>query len=166
MIDNLLSKKWTYIIMACLLVLFLREDKMILGMPVIINILLLVIPCLFMLCFIFFNKGNINLVEEGSKIIVISFFLFVFLKMGVNFYIKRYSREEDIVKISVPIDNFISGRLDLIYFYFNGKRYSLRYNNINHLNKREIVDKYNLELSYQKSIFSTYVITDYRVIPK
>lgn len=155
--------------MACLLAIFLREDKMILNMPVIISFVLLFIPFLILFCYSY-SKDNKSeefiIIGNLFNSSIMSFFIFIVLKMGVNFYVKKYSETQDMTTTTIPISNFISGRLDLIYFNFKEEEYSLRYTNSKHLKRNEIINNYNLKLEYSKSIFGTYVIKNYYIVDK
>ncbi|WP_139166073.1 hypothetical protein [Chryseobacterium jejuense] len=65
----------------------------------------------------------------------------------------------------LPVSNLTSGRQDLIYFEFEGEKYSLRYSNRD-LEKQDVINNYNIELSYSPSVFDTYVVKNYRIVHK
>ena len=171
MIENIFSKKWIFILMAILLVLFLKEDRIILNVTLILNI------CVFLLSlFIIFifqykynsvkkkkKKKNNNNIINITGIFILSFFIFIILKLSINFFIIKNSEKMLNEEIKLPIENFISGRTDLIYFNFNDKRYSLRYNNTDNLSREEIVNKHILHIIYSKSFFEIYVIKKYNI---
>lgn len=156
--------------MVFLLILFLREDRMILNFSTPWNILLFIVVLVFVLgfsyCYSFRNKIKYNFITDLLGSLVLSFFMFIILKMSVNFWIEERSKNKIIEKEVLFIDNFISGRSNLIYFYFKDKRYSLKYNNSYHLDREELINDYNIEIYYSKSILDTYVIKKYNIVAK
>ncbi|MCK8141815.1 hypothetical protein MW871_07895 [Flavobacterium sp. I-SCBP12n] len=169
MTEKIFSKKWIFILMAILLVLFLKEDKIILNVPLILNICVFVISLLIILIFQYKHnsvkkkKKNNNTIINIVGVFILSFFIFIILKLSINFCIIKSSEKMVNEEIKLPIDNFISGRTDLIYFNFNDKRYSLRYNNTDNLSREEIVNKHILHIIYSKSFFEIYVIKKYNI---
>lgn len=169
MIEKLLSKGWVLITMVLLLLVFLRQERLILNFPIILSILLYVIPFIFLGFFYWYKfrkrKSNNFLIVELLGIFLISFFLYIVLKTCVNFWIKESAESKQITKVLL-IDNFISGRSGMIYFYFKNQRYSLRYDNENHLSREELINNYSLSIDYSNSIFDTYVINKYYIVIK
>lgn len=167
-VKGLLSQKWFYIVMIGLLIIFIQNNKLILHMHFIINVLLFMIPFL-SIFFYLLLKGRKdktyslkeNLIDAGG----IAFFILFILKIMINFYIKSYSEDQKILIMRLPVSNLTSGRQDLIYFEFEGERYSLRYSNRD-LEKQDVINNYNIELSYSPSVFDTYVIKNYRIVHK
>lgn len=170
MIENVLSKKWIFLVMAFLLVVFLREDRLILNVPLFLNVSLFFLSfCLLLFCLYRFNlqkskkEKKSNLITDLLGCVILSFFVFILFKLAVNFYIEKSVKELSVKEIKLPIDNFISGRTDLVYFYFKDKTYSLRYNNTNNLSKKELIDNYVINIKYGESVFNTYVIKNYNI---
>lgn len=169
MIENIFSKKWIFIIMALLLVLFLREDRMILNVPLLLNILVFVFSFFIILIFLY----RYNSVQKGKKKnnmiidllggLILSFFVFIVIKLAINFYIVKSAEGTATEEIKLPIENFVSGRTDLVYFYFKDKRYSLRYSNTGRLSRKQIMDECTLHIVYSKSFCDTYVINRYNI---
>lgn len=155
--------------MALLLVLFLKEDRMILNVPLTLNVSVFVLSFGIVLIFLYRYNSNGKAKNKNNNIIdllgilILAFFIFILLKLAINYYTVKSAEEIVTEETKVPIDNFVSGRTDLLYFYFKDKRYSVRYNNTSHLSKKEIIDNYTLHIVYSKSIFDTYVIKKYSI---
>lgn len=171
MIENIFSKKWIFIIMALLLVLFLKEDRMILNVPLLLNVSVFLLSFGIILIFLYsYNSARKGKTKKKRNIIIdllgnliLAFFIFIILKLGMNYYIAKSAEKTAMKEIKVPIDNFVSGRTDLLYFYFKDKRYSVSYNNASYLSRKEIIEEHQLHIMYSKSIFDTYVIKKYSI---
>ena len=157
--------------MALLLVLFLREDRMILNVPLLLNIVVFFLSLSVLLVFLYrYNaagrgkeKKNSNTIIDLLGCLILSFFLFIILKLAINYYIVKIADKTVTEEVRLPIDNYVSGRTDLLYFYFKKKRYSLRYNNNSHLSRKEIIEQYALHVIYSKSFCDIYVINAYNI---
>lgn len=170
--DKLLSKKWIYIVAAIFTVYFLRKDQMILNLPSLWNFKLY---CATLFCIILFicyynfkNKLKSGRFTQFLVSIFISFFCFMILKTGINFYLVEKSKSQPVNKIVVDINHYKSrnkATSHWLNFSFKGKDYSLLYV-IRGLNREDIMKNYNLEISIRKSVLDTYVVEKYNIVKK
>ena len=162
------NKKIAYIIGAILLGFYVKEDDKILNFPFYVNILLY--TCILTILigyFYFFNrkKKEYNFITENLNSLVLALSLFFIIRLVAIFYIKEVA-DKDIIIARYPISNFISGRFNSVYFYFQNKRYSLGYRNSQQLLREDIINNYEIEIQYSHSVLNTYVIRKYKIVPK
>lgn len=117
--------------------------------------------------FYFFNrkKKEYNFITEILNSLVLALSLFFIIRLVAIFYIKEVA-DKDIIIARYPISNFISGRFNSVYFYFQNKRYSLGYRNSQQLLREDIINNYEIEIQYSHSVLNTYVIRKYKIVPK
>lgn len=180
MTEKILSKRWIYFVMAFVLIIFQRGYRLILNFPFVLNISLFLLCFLIMLVFLYqYNqkeKDKNNLTKKNHKIydkvdlfidllgcLIFAFFIFITIKVAVNFYLESTANDLPTQEIKLPIDNYISGRSDLLYYHFEDKGYSLGYSNPDHLTRKEIIEHYVLNIKYSKSILDMYVIKEYNI---
>ncbi|MFH6999631.1 hypothetical protein ACHRVZ_17035 [Flavobacterium sp. FlaQc-57] len=180
MTEKILSKRWIYFVMAFVLIIFQRGYRLILNFPFVLNISLFLLCFLIILVFLYqYNqkeKDKNNLTKKNHKIydkvdlfidllgcLIFAFFIFITIKVAVNFYLESTANDLPTQEIKLPIDNYISGRSDLLYYHFEDKGYSLGYSNPDHLTRKEIIEHYVLNIKYSKSILDMYVIKEYNI---
>lgn len=162
------NKRIYYIIGAIFFGFFIGEDRKVLNFPLYIDIVLYFSSFLVTFGYFYFSNRKykyFHLISELISSTIIAFIVFVVFKMGLLFVIEKMADKEFVIT-EIPISNFISGRSNVIYFHFENNRYSVGYQNEHHLERRDIIDNYNIQLSYSKSIFNTYIIRNYKVVPK
>ncbi|RUT67826.1 hypothetical protein D0817_24340 [Flavobacterium cupreum] len=148
-----------------------KKDRMILNVPLLLNVSFFLLSFGIILLFLYrYNAaGKENAKKKSNTIIdligslILAFFIFIILKLAINYYTVKSAEGLATEETKVPIDNYVSGRTDLLYFYFKDKRYSVRYNNRSHLSRKEIIGNYTLHIVYSKSVFDTYVIKNYNI---
>lgn len=158
-----INHKYFYILIALLLAFFWKEESLILNIPFHINSILCILSLCFSIIYFYFDREE----KIGRLItsIVISFILFIILKTAFIFFVK-HNTYDHIQVGKFPIDNFISGRTNMLYFRFKNKRYSIRYKNPNDITRENLMRDYELHLFYEKSFGEIYVIKEYKVVPK
>lgn len=183
MTEKILSKRWIYFVMAFVLIIFQRGYRLILNFPFVLNISLFLLCFLIMLVFLYqYNqkeKDKNTLTKKNHKVydkvdlfidllgcLIFAFFIFITIKVAVNFYLESTANDLPTQEIKLPIDNYISGRSDLLYYHFEDKGYSLGYSNPDHLTRKEIIEHYILNIKYSKSILDMYVIKEYNIETK
>ena len=162
------NKKVFYIVGAVLLGFYAGEDEKILNFPFRVNVLLYVGSLIITLGYFHFSnrkKAGYSFVMEFLSSLAIAFALFLMIRMGFLFYIKK-AADKDVSIMRCPVYNFISGRRNSVYFYFHNQRYSLGYRNNQQLDREDIIKNYEVKLEYSRSVLDTYVIRRYRITPK
>lgn len=179
MTEKILSKRWIYFVMAFVLIIFQRGYRLILDFPFVLNASLFLFSSLIMLVLLFqYNQKEKerNLTKKKQKVydkvdlfidllgcLVFAFFIFITIKVAINFYLESKANDLPTQEIKLPIDNYISGRSDLVYYHFENKAYSLGYSNPDHLKRKEIIEHYVLNIKYSKSVLDMYVIKEYSI---
>ena len=162
------NKKVFYIIGAVLLGFYAGEDEKILNFPFRVNVLLYASSLIITLGYFHFSnrkKAGYSFVMEFLSSLAIAFALFLMIRIGFLFYIKK-AADRDVSIMRCPVYNFVSGRRNSVYFYFHNQRYSLGYRNNQQLDREDIIKNYEVELEYSRSVLDTYVIWRYRITPK
>lgn len=170
MINKILKSKWIYFLLLIGIVLYLRDNQLILNPPKYIFWIL------FSLSFIILSvleiKDKIKITKSiwdyFFVMITVSFFsiyIALILKIPINEYI-IFKSQNEIFEKKCKISNYISGRSDRLLFYFDDKVYSVGFQNHNHLERKNIIDNYLLRVEYKRSIFNTYVVQEYELIKK
>lgn len=180
MTEKILSKRWIYFVMLFILIIFQRGYRLILDFPFVLNASLFLFSSLIMLVLLFqYNqkeKQKRNLTKKKQKVydkvdlfidllgcLIFAFFIFITIKVAINFYLESKANDLPTQEIKLPIDNYISGRSDLVYYHFENKGYSLGYSNPDHLKRKEIIEHYVLNIKYSKSVLDMYVIKEYSI---
>lgn len=170
MINKILKSKWIYFLLLIGIVLYLRENQLILNSPKYIFWVLFSIS--FIILFVLEIRDKIkikkNILDYFFVIITVSFFsiyMALILKIPINEYIIYKNQNEILVK-KCKISNYISGRSDRLLFYFDDKVYSVGFQNSNHLERKKIMANFLLRVEYKKSILNTYVVQEYELIKK
>ena len=162
------NKKVFYIIGAVLLGFYAGEDEKILNFPFHVNVMLYAGSLAVTLGYFYFSnrkKAGYSFVMEFLSSLAIAFALFLMIRIGFLFYIKK-AADKDMSITRCPVYNFISGRRNSVYFYFHNQRYSLGYRNHQQLDREDIIKNYEVELEYSRSVLDTYIIRRYRITPK
>ncbi|KAF2338840.1 hypothetical protein RB619_04485 [Flavobacterium sp. LHD-80] len=170
MINKILKSKWIYFLLLIGIVLYLRDNQLILNPPKYIFWIL------FSLSFIILSvleiKDKIKITKSiwdyFFVMITVSFFsiyIALILKIPINEYI-IFKSQNEIFEKKCKISNYISGRSDRLLFYFDDKVYSVGFQNHKHLERKNIIDNYLLRVEYKRSIFNTYVVQEYELIKK
>ncbi|MCC9065945.1 hypothetical protein [Flavobacterium piscisymbiosum] len=170
MINKILKSKWIYFLLLIGIVLYLRENQLILNSPKYIFWVLFSISFSTLFVLEIRNKIKIkkSILDYFFVIITVSFFsiyMALILKIPINEYIIYKSQSEILVK-KCKISNYISGRSDRLLFYFDDKVYSVGFQNSSHLERKKIIANFLLRVEYKKSILNTYVVQEYGLIKK
>ncbi|MDX6188092.1 hypothetical protein SGQ83_01925 [Flavobacterium sp. Fl-318] len=170
MINKILKSKWIYFLLALGIVLYLKDNQLILNPPKYIFWILFSMS--FLILFVLEIKSEAKskktILDYFLVVITVGFFsilLAVILKIPINQYI-IYKTDNEIFTEKCEVSNYISGRTDRLLFYFNKNKYSIGFQNSNHLKREDIIDNYLLKINYKKSILDTYVVEDYVLIKK
>lgn len=183
MTEKILSIRWVYIVMAFILFIFQIRYRFILNFPFVLNLSLFFFCYLIMLVFLYRYNHNqkenknskTNKLKKYQKndwlidlfgCLVLAFFIFMIIKTSFNFYLEIKADNSPTQEMKLPISNYISGRVDLLYYHFEDKSYTLGYSNPDQLKREEIIDHYVLNIEYSKSVLGMYVIKKYNVEPK
>lgn len=158
-IEKIISDKILYIVGAILLMLFTKEDSMILNFSIWISVILYLASLVISLVYFYSNK---EIIDKLISVIITNFILYVLLKFLFIFGIKQMAENKEIVG-KYPIENFISGRVSKLYFKFEGKKYGVGYSNKQELRREDMIKNYEILLFYNKSVLGTYVIRDYKI---
>lgn len=164
MLEKILSNKINYLFILSILLLFLSNNSLILNFPTFLNTLLIIFfyICIFSVSYLKNKKIKKNNTFLESS--VLTLFIYIVFRIIINFWIVEVSKSSKIETTILPIENFIAGRSNLVFFYFKDKRYSLRYNN--HLSKDELINHHKIKIYYSKSLIDTYVVKKYNIIAK
>lgn len=162
-IEKRINSKILYVVSAVLLMLFTKEDSLILNISIWISMIIYLVSLVISLVFSYFYSSDEEIIDRLFSIIITNFLLFVLLKYLFIFGIKQMAEDKEIVG-KYPIENFISGRVSKLYFRFNGKKYGVGYSNKEELRREEMIKNYEVLLFYNKSILGTYIIRDYKII--
>ncbi|STO11029.1 Uncharacterised protein [Flavobacterium hibernum] len=182
MTEKILSKRWIYFVMVFILIIFQRGYRLILNFPFVLNASLFLFSSLIMFILLFqYNqkekeKNKIKLTKKKQKVydkvdlfidllgcLILAFFIFITIKVAINFYLECKANDSPTQEIKLPIENYISGRSDLVYYHFEDKGYSLGYSNPDHLSRKNIIEHYILNIKYSKSVLDMYVIKEYNI---
>ena len=189
MIEKLLKKnKWIHFVLIVLIVLYVREGSLIMGIPPMVNFVILFISGIIALGILsyFSNRKKRNQALHFAKTkklpepkkknsiapiinflgaVFLSFMVYVVLKLVFNFAVISHAQRTHLVRAAVPIDTYFSGRHKSVTFHFEGKQYNIPFD-AKGISDDEIEKHYKLEFRYSRSYFNSAVIEDIGIIKK
>ncbi|WP_177766288.1 hypothetical protein [Flavobacterium sp. I3-2] len=169
LINKILKNKINYFIILISIILYIRQENRILDFPIFLNYTFFLI--LFFVLFFINNKHSKEIKRKSFlhqffnilALIVFAILFTTMLKIPLNFAIIKLTNGNQIERIC-QINNYFSGRMEKIYFIFDGKKQSIRFKNEKHLTREDIIKNYMIKLNYKNSIFGTKVIESYQLI--
>lgn len=171
LISKILKNKINYFIILIFIIFYMRQENRILSFP---NYLNYVIFGISFLVLFFLNKKYSTKNKKNnflyhifniSILIIFGIFLTAIIKIPLNYTILKSTFGNEIEEVC-KINNFISGRMEKIYFIFDGEKQSTAFKNENHLTRNNIVNNYMLKINYRNSILGTKVIENYELTKK
>lgn len=170
LIGRILKFKISYLIILFFIILYLRQENIIINFPNYLDYLI------FLIVFISFYMldSRLTAIKENDFVfklfnivvlIIFGFFFTAILKVPINTLIinSAYGKHKE---ENCKIDNFISGRFQKLYFEFNGKNESIPFKNEDHLSRENIIENYQIKINYRNSILGTQVIKNTELVRK
>ncbi|MGK4568805.1 hypothetical protein [Flavobacterium sp. 3HN19-14] len=189
MVENFLKKnKWFLIVLAILVGFYVRQETLILSMPLEVDFVTIAFAILSAIgIHLYFHykkkrnqalhfaklkrfpkpkkKNNIENILNFLSIIFVSFVLFIVIKLVFNYAVIKHAETTHLTLRTIPIEDCVRGKYAHVTFTFEGEKCSLPYNP-KEVNEAEIVRNYVLKLQYSRSYFNSAVIDNQEVLRK